>query len=307
MSETNLYWTGYYLTPAPSQGHPLGWMGTRPRLADMGWGFAPVYVGQQDPAAGTGNSTILTSAQGGIDAENAVALASGEGFGTGSAVFLDVEIGGPVSQANLDYIGAWLEGVFSAGYTGGVYGNAASRVTDQVRALDSRALLWGIGLGRYSAPAATTPPYPEPDPAGCGFADASLWQLLQGSVLRDANGTALKDDFGAPLTIDLDSALSRDPSSLTTPPSATVPEVASVSPDSGGQAGGEQITVRGSGFTNATAVGFGDTGSPDFVVASDEELTAVAPPGTGNVEISVFGPGGVSAPNSPSDEYAYLS
>ncbi len=44
---TNLKWTGFYLTPAPSQGHNLKWMGKHDFLRGLGWGIAPIYVGRQ--------------------------------------------------------------------------------------------------------------------------------------------------------------------------------------------------------------------------------------------------------------------
>src|SRR5271166_2184048 len=48
-SNTNLAWTGYYLTPAPSQGRQLWWTGNRASLVAQGWGLAPIYVDQQAP------------------------------------------------------------------------------------------------------------------------------------------------------------------------------------------------------------------------------------------------------------------
>src|SRR5262249_18022116 len=39
---TNLYWTGFYLAPAPSHGKDTSWMSRRGVLKQMGWGFAPV-------------------------------------------------------------------------------------------------------------------------------------------------------------------------------------------------------------------------------------------------------------------------
>src|SRR5438046_100579 len=98
LNATNIVWTGYYLTPAPSQWHHLGWMGNRATLVNMGWGLAPIYVGQQDPAVGPGNSNILTTARGTIDAQDAINLMTQEGFPAGSVVYLDIEMGGQISQ-----------------------------------------------------------------------------------------------------------------------------------------------------------------------------------------------------------------
>ena len=305
LNTTNLIWTGYYLTPAPSQGHNLGWMGNRAALVNMGWGLAPVYVGQQDPAIGGNNSTNLTAAQGAADAQDAVNLAAGEGFPAGSVIYLDIEIGGPLSQANLDYIGAWIQGVFNLGYTAGAYGNASSHVTDQVHALDSRVILWGINLNKYSCNQHSSSPFPIPAPGDCGFADASLWQLLQNCVLKDANGNTMRDDQGAPLNADLDVAIAVDPSSIATPPSLTVPVVMSVSPISGSAAGGDDITITGSGFTNATGIGFGNTNAANASIDSDGQITAVSPPGNGTVDIQIITAGGTSQV-TPNDQFTYI-
>src|SRR4026208_1682065 len=86
INNTNLRWTGFYLTPAPSQGHALGWMdlstnfSARDELMEMAWGLAPIYVGQQDPASGANLSHMVTLDQGAHDAENAIDLARSAGF-----------------------------------------------------------------------------------------------------------------------------------------------------------------------------------------------------------------------------------
>src|ERR1043165_1953648 len=74
--------TGFYLAPAPS--HPnAGWMSKRAFLAGLGFGFAPIYVGQQQPGApGHSNpgSHVITAAQGTIDGKNATVLMTHAGF-----------------------------------------------------------------------------------------------------------------------------------------------------------------------------------------------------------------------------------
>lgn len=300
LSATNLVWTGYYLTPAPSQGRKLGWMGNRAALVSLGWGLAPIYVGQQDPAAGLGNSNILTAAQGAIDSQDAVNLASGEGFPSGSVIYQDVELGGPLNnQAYLDYLNAWIQGVFNLGFTAGVYCNAASHVTDQMRALDSRVILWGINLSSFSCSQNSTNPFPNPAPGGCGFSDASLWQLLQGCNLKDANGNTLLSN------LDLDVAITADPSSIVTPPSLTKPVVTSVNPNNGSASGGDTITISGSGFTNATGIGFGNTNAPNASFDSDTQITAVSPAGSGMMDIQITTPGGTSQATS-NDQFTYM-
>src|SRR5690348_997382 len=97
MDNTNLRWTGFYLTPAPSQRNKLGWMwldrtkpansfSKREALTDMDRGLVPLYVGQQDPAEGSGNSTKLTTEQGAAHATDAIELAQQGGFPAGSVI-----------------------------------------------------------------------------------------------------------------------------------------------------------------------------------------------------------------------------
>jgi len=76
-----------------------------------------------------------------------------------------------------------------------------------------------------------------------------------------------------------------------------------VSPASGSAAGGDTVIITGSGFTGAAGVLFGSTGAP-FTVASDTQITATSPPGTGTVDITVVTSdqtGGISA-----GQFSYL-
>ncbi|KAJ5151505.1 hansenula MRAKII killer toxin-resistant protein 1 precursor [Penicillium canariense] len=75
------------------------------------------------------------------------------------------------------------------------------------------------------------------------------------------------------------------------------PAVSSVSPTSGPAAGGNTVSIIGSGFTGATAVKFGSTAAT-FTVNSNTQITAVAPAGPsggGPVPVVVTSPGGTSA------------
>jgi hypothetical protein len=65
------------------------------------------------------------------------------------------------------------------------------------------------------------------------------------------------------------------------------PEVTSVSPSFGAARGGTNVTITGAGFTGATAVNFGSAPARSFAVLSDESINAVAPPGSGAVEVTV--------------------
>jgi hypothetical protein len=83
------------------------------------------------------------------------------------------------------------------------------------------------------------------------------------------------------------------------------PTVTGVSPTSGTTSGGTQVTITGTGFTGATSVKFGSAAATNFSVNSDTDITATAPAGTaGPVDVTVVGPGGISATSS-ADQFTY--
>jgi hypothetical protein len=84
------------------------------------------------------------------------------------------------------------------------------------------------------------------------------------------------------------------------------PTVTSVSPSSGPAAGGQTVTINGSGFVSgATTVSFGIASATDVQVTSASTLTCVSPAGDiGTVDVTVTTPGGTSA-TSVADEYTY--
>lgn len=84
------------------------------------------------------------------------------------------------------------------------------------------------------------------------------------------------------------------------------PFVTSIQPAEGPVAGGNTVTVQGTGFTGATAVDFGATPATSFTVNSDTEIVATVPAHTaGTVDVRVAGSGGAS-PGSVGSQYTYL-
>ena len=75
-----------------------------------------------------------------------------------------------------------------------------------------------------------------------------------------------------------------------------------VSPASAPAAGGDTVTVTGSGFTGATGVSFGADAASNLVVPSDDQITVTSPPaaGVGPVDVTVTTPA-----TTPADQYAY--
>jgi hypothetical protein len=75
-----------------------------------------------------------------------------------------------------------------------------------------------------------------------------------------------------------------------------IPTVTSVVPNAGPLAGGNIVTITGTGFvTGATTVNFGTGTGTSVSVGSPTSLTATVPAGTGTVNVSVTTVGGTSA------------
>lgn len=79
------------------------------------------------------------------------------------------------------------------------------------------------------------------------------------------------------------------------PPSAA-PVLAGISPATGSAAGGDSVTITGTGFAGVTAVTFGGVAAPTVAPDHDTSLTVTTPPGTGTVDVIVTNAGGDSAP-----------
>jgi hypothetical protein len=84
------------------------------------------------------------------------------------------------------------------------------------------------------------------------------------------------------------------------------PTVSSISPTVGNILGGTSVTITGTGFTRTTAVNFGATPAVSFIVASDISITAIAPVGTGTVDVTVVNSLGTSATSS-TDQFTYYA
>jgi len=72
------------------------------------------------------------------------------------------------------------------------------------------------------------------------------------------------------------------------------PVVTSISPDSGSTAGGNIVTITGTGFTGASNISFGPTRAAAMTPNGDTQVTATSPPGKGTVDITVTTEAGIS-------------
>jgi IPT/TIG domain len=82
------------------------------------------------------------------------------------------------------------------------------------------------------------------------------------------------------------------------------PTVTSVSPAEGPTGGATTVTIGGTGFTGATAVQFGSANATSYKVNSDTSITAVAPSGSGTVDVTVTTPVTRTA-TTPADQFTY--
>ncbi|MGW4327887.1 IPT/TIG domain-containing protein [Nocardia sp. NPDC004573] len=72
-----------------------------------------------------------------------------------------------------------------------------------------------------------------------------------------------------------------------------MPTITSVSPTTGPSSGGNSVVITGTGFSGPTTVRFGGTATT-FTLDSPTQITAIAPPGTGTVQVTVSNADGTS-------------
>jgi hypothetical protein len=195
---TNLEWCGYYLAPTPSH-QDRSWMGKLAGLQADGWGVAPVFVGEQVIPPGSLHPSAAKGAQDGADAAS---LMTSEGFAPGAAVYLDLENGEPFPQSLQEYTQAWCQAVENAGFQPGVY--CSHNLAAQVHVLYPCARVWAFKVPT-TEPTPVAHPFQTPDPAGCGYESAFLWQHAQSCILSVPLAAQ------AVLSADLSSAVVQDP------------------------------------------------------------------------------------------------
>ncbi|MDO8996642.1 MAG: IPT/TIG domain-containing protein, partial [Sediminibacterium sp.] len=83
------------------------------------------------------------------------------------------------------------------------------------------------------------------------------------------------------------------------------PAITAVPPATGPAAGGTAVTITGTNFTGVTAVRFGANAATSFTVNSATSITAVAPAGTGAVDVSVS-IGDLASANTAADNFTYV-
>jgi hypothetical protein len=122
-----------------------------------------------------------------------------------------------------------------------------------------------------------------------------------GNVLLNVtfpNGDGAYRTIKTPLS-EFDAGLLRRTAGLQAASFPPVPRVLSVGVETSRTSNRSNVTIRGTGFTGASAVTFGSASAPSFSVQSDSLITTVAPPGSGAVGVTVQTPGGTSKESSP--------
>ena len=151
-------------------------------------------------------------------------------------------------------------------------------------------------LGGASAPATSLAATPS----------SGYWVLTADGAVHPFGDAA---NFGSPATGPVATLSTRNEPASSPPPApsggsggggseggGTSPvSIGALTPSSGTAGGGDSIDISGSGFGGATSVYFGSNASSSFMVTSATTITAVAPVGTGGVNVQVVTPTGASS------------
>ncbi|MGH2872311.1 MAG: IPT/TIG domain-containing protein, partial [Solirubrobacteraceae bacterium] len=137
-------------------------------------------------------------------------------------------------------------------------------------------------------------------PQGAGFDTAGdLWVANGGSdTIADFSAAALAVG-GSAATSTISSSALAGPTGLTVAQAPTVTSVISTQAPAGTTVG-----ISGAGFYPGATVDFGSTPATSVTYVSAYKLTAVAPPGSGTVDVTVTTGEGTSAPSS-ADQFTY--
>lgn len=206
VTTTNINWTGFYLTPAPSLGRDKGWMGKHDFLRRLGYGLAPVYVGRQIETIPNADHRITpdNGVKDGLDAARLAGLAN---IAKNSVIYLDIESGGPATPIVISYFVAWASALRSQNFLPGLYAN--SSLATGLSAFVPDSVVWSVNLSKVAKKNPFKTPYPQPHPAGSGTAKATHWQLVQGISIEFDSITGGKKRLQP---VDLNSSLVSDPS-----------------------------------------------------------------------------------------------
>lgn len=186
-----------------------------------------------------------------------------------------------------------------------------------------------VPAGEYTYTAGSAPDVTGLTPASGGTAGGTI-VIITGSGLANATEVLFGDlpavtfwansdgqltavaPAGAAGTVDILVTSPAGTSSVTaasefTYQAAPAPAVTGIAPSSGSTAGATVVVITGTDFSGVSAVSFGDQAALWFVLRSDTEILAVAPPGAvGVIDVRVTTPSGTS-PAGTADEFTYVA
>ena len=176
---------GYWLSPPPGA-KQNSWLGKRELLRAQEFGFLLLYRG---PQISDLKFEAQAAQKGTVDARNAAAAASKEGFPPRAIIFLDIEEGGRLPAKYHAYLRAWVDALEPAGYRAGVYcsgmpvneGAGVTIITsDDIRKnIGTRQLAyWVFNDACPPSPGCVVPQNPPP-PSASGISYATVWQFAQ--------------------------------------------------------------------------------------------------------------------------------
>ncbi len=224
--------SGYWLN-APPGAKANSWTGKRAELLKNSFGFLVLFNGRLSKEL---QPPVDPSDLGARDAEVAVAAAQREGFSadTFTIIYLDIEEGGRMLPPQINYIEGWKCTVESRGFVAGVYcsgmkvkegkGQTITTADD----IHERAPVMAYFIYNDACPPSPGCAYLKnpPEPSQSGFPGARVWQFAQSPRRRNFTGhcgaTYSSDGNCYPpvgtsagrILLDLDSAVSADPSSM---------------------------------------------------------------------------------------------
>jgi hypothetical protein len=223
--------SGYWLN-APPGAKANSWTGKRGPLQKNDFGFLILFNGRLSKELQT---PLDARDLGTRDADAAVAAAQREGFpaATGIVIYLDIEEGGRMLPAQINYILGWSGRVASSGFVAGVYcsgmkvkegkGKTITTADD----IHERSPMIAYFIYNDACPPSPGCAYLKnpPAPSQSGFSGALVWQFAQSPRRRNFTGrcgaTYSSDGNCYPpastaasrILLDLDSSVSPDPSS----------------------------------------------------------------------------------------------
>jgi hypothetical protein len=195
-------------------------------------------------------------------------------------------------------------------------GAVSSTCTSGTEGSTASASVTGISVGGHALVNLPTAPNSAIAPSLLGGLGGLLSITLDAQSAGDAPGSTAVTLDAVQITLDASLGspygstvidLAQSTCGATGADIETPPTVTDVDPGSGSTAGGNPVTITGTGFGGVSAVDFGSTPAGGVDVVSPTEITATAPAGpAGTVDVSVTNGFGTS-PTGPADRYTYVA